>query len=71
VDQEIIDEKREALAAMFVQLTDLQSAAGIIENKGKEKVVLDDETEYDDYEEPTVKPATHLMPIEIKTIVLP
>jgi hypothetical protein len=71
VDQEIIDEKREALAAMFVQLTDLQSAAGIIENKGKEKVVLDDETEYDDYEEPTVKPATHLTPIERKSIVLP
>jgi hypothetical protein len=71
VDQEIIDEKREALAAMFVQLTDLQSAAGIIENKGKEKVVLDDETEYDDYEEPTVKPVPHLTPIERKTIVLP
>jgi hypothetical protein len=73
VDQEIIDEKREALAAMFVQLTDLQSAAGIIENKGKEKVVLDDETEYDDYEEPTVKPVTHLTltPIERKIIVLP
>ena len=71
VDQEIIDEKREALAAMFVQLTDLQSAAGIIENKGKEKAVLDDETEYDDYEEPTVKAVTHLTPIERKTIVLP
>ena len=71
VDQEIIDEKREALAAMFVQLTDLQSAAGIIENKGKERAVLDDETEYDDYEEPIVKPVTHLTPIERKIIVLP
>ena len=73
VDQEIIDKKREALAAMFVQLTDLQSAAGIriIENKGKDRAVLDDETEYDDYEEPTVKSVTHLTPIERKIIVLP
>ena len=56
---------------MFVQLTDLQSAAGIIENKGKERAVPDNKTEYNDYEEPTVKPVTHLTPIEKKIIVLP
>ena len=32
---------------------------------------MDDETEYDDYEEPTVKPDTYLTPIERKIIVLP
>ena len=31
-EQEIIDKKREALSAMFSQLKDLQTIAGVIEN---------------------------------------
>ena len=56
---------------MLVQLKDLQNVAGIIENKANEKVVLDDETEYDEYEESTAQTATQLTPIERSTIVLP
>lgn len=56
---------------MLVQLKDLQNVAGIIENKANEKIVLDDETEYDEYDELTAETATQLTPIERSTIVLP
>jgi len=57
---------------MFVQLKDLQIVAGVIENTTNEKVVLDDETEYDEYdEESIVQTVTNLTPIERKNIVLP
>lgn len=70
-EQEIIEEKRESLVAMFVQLKDLQIAAGITESKANEKPILDIETEYDEYEESTTQTITELSPIERKTIVLP
>lgn len=73
-DQETIDAQRESLAAMFVHLKDLQTAAGIIEHVANEKPILDDETEYDEYEEldePIAQPVTEITPIERKVIVLP
>ena len=71
-DQEVIEEKRNALFAMFVHLKDLQMSARIIENTANENPILDDETEYDEYDEETVSPTiTDITPIERKVIVLP
>jgi hypothetical protein len=70
-EQEIIDEKREALVAMFSQLRDLQAIAGVIGNSVNEKPILDNETEYDEYDESTNQTPPVLTPIERKVIVLP
>lgn len=57
---------------MFVQLKDLQTLAGVIENTSTENPILDDETEYDEYEESAeTQTVTELVPIERKTVVLP
>ena len=48
-EQEVIDEKRAALVAMFAQLKDLQMVASVMENSLKEKPILDNETEFDEY----------------------
>ena len=56
---------------MFVQLKDLQIVAGITKNTANEIPILDDETEYDEYEEFTTQTVTELTPIERKVIVLP
>lgn len=59
---------------MFVQLKDLQITAGITENTKNENPILDDETEYDEYEEEATVLAhtvTEITPIERKVIVLP
>ena len=52
-EQEVIDKKRAALVAMFAQLKDLQMVAGVMENSLKEKLILDNETEFDEYDEYT------------------
>ena len=70
-EQEIIDEKHEALSAMFSQLKDLQTIAGIIKNSTNEKLILDIKTEYDKYDESTNQTPPVLMLIEHKVIVLP
>lgn len=70
-EQEIIDEKRAALVAMFAQLRDFQTVAGIIENSAKEIPVLDNETEYDEYDESTNQTTPVFTPIERKVIILP
>jgi hypothetical protein len=71
-DQEVVEEKRNALVAMFVHLKDLQTSAGIIENTANENPILDDETEYDEYDEETVSATiTVITPIERKVIILP
>ena len=72
-EQEIIDEKRVALVAMFAELRDLQTAAGIIDNSLNEKPILDNELEYDEYEEPTIQTPSVLsgIPVERKVIILP
>jgi hypothetical protein len=57
---------------MFVQLKDLQTLAGVTENTSTGNPILDDETEYDEYEESaTAQTVTELTPIERKVIVLP
>jgi len=58
---------------MFVQLKELQVAAGIIENTSNEIPILDDETEYDEYDEEVqiAQPVRDITPIERKVIVLP
>lgn len=56
---------------MFVQLKDLQIAAGITENAANQNPILDDETEYDDYEELTAQTVSQVTPIERKILVLP
>jgi hypothetical protein len=56
---------------MFAQLRDLQTIAGIIESSVNEKPVLDNETEYDEYDESTNQTTPVLNPIERKIIVLP
>lgn len=70
-EQEIIDEKRDALHAMFVQLKDLEVLAGVIENTSTQNPILDDETEYDEYEEGSAQTVSEMSPIERKVIVLP
>ena len=70
-EQELIDEKCEALSAMFSQLKDLQTIAGVIENFLYEKPILDIETEYDEYDESTNQTPPVLMLMEHKVIVLP
>ena len=72
-DQVIIDDKRDSLVAMFAQLKDLQTLAGIIENTGKEKPILDDETKYDEYEDESLAPTVNEISssIERKVIILP
>jgi hypothetical protein len=70
-EQEAIDEKRAALVAMFAQLKDLQTVAGVIENPVNEKPILDNETEYDEYDESTNQTPHILTPIERKVIALP
>jgi hypothetical protein len=73
-EQEIIDEKRAALVAMFAHLRDLQSIAGIVENSVNEKPVLDNETEYDEYDEydESANQTTPVLnPPERKVIVIP
>lgn len=59
------------MVAMFAQLKDLQTIAGVIESSVNEKAVLDNETEYDEYEESTNPTPPVLTPIERKVIVLP
>ena len=58
---------------MFAELRDLQTAAGIIDNSLNEKPILDNETEYDEYDEPTVQTPSVLsgIPVERKVIILP
>lgn len=56
---------------MFAQLRDLQMIAGIIEISGNEKPVLDNETEYDEYDESTNQTTPVINPIERKVIILP
>jgi hypothetical protein len=70
-EQDVIDEKRAALVAMFAELKDLQTAAGIVENSMNEKPVLDNETEYDEYDESTNQTSPVITPIERKVIILP
>ena len=74
-EQEVIEEKRVSLVAMFSQLKDLQTKAGIIEDTANEKPVLDDEIEYDEYndseEVPISQALSEIIPIERKVIVLP
>jgi hypothetical protein len=70
-EQEIIEEKRAALVAMFAHLRDLQSIAGIVENSLNAKPVLDNETEYDEYDESTNQTTPVLSPIEHKVIIIP
>jgi hypothetical protein len=73
----LVDEKREALISMFLHLKDLQNVAGIMENRSTENPILDDETEYDEYEEPdsesesATQTIIELTPIERKVIFLP
>jgi hypothetical protein len=67
----MVDGKREDLVAMFAQLKDLQIAAGVTENTTNEHPILDNETEYDEYEDSIPQTVTDLLPIERKTIVLP
>lgn len=69
-DQEVIEEKRQALVAMFAKLNDLQTVAGIVESKANENPIVDDEYEYDEYEEDPV-PISKITPIERKVIALP
>ena len=69
--QEIIDEKQSTLVAMFTQLKDLQTLAGIVGSSVNERPVLDNETDYDDYEESTNQTTPTFMPIEHKVIFLP
>ena len=68
---EIIDEKHEALSAMFSQLKDLKTIAGIIENSINEKPILDIKTEYDKYNESMNQTPPVQTLIEHKVIVLP
>lgn len=71
-DQEIIEEKRDALVAMFVQLKDLQIAAGITESAALPMPVLDDETEYDEHDEMiSTETDSEIVPVERKIIVIP
>lgn len=70
-EHEIIDEKRAALMAMFMQLKDLQTQAGITENSVHQKPILDNETEYDEYEESTNQTPPAFTSIERKVIFLP
>ena len=58
---------------MFAELRDLQTAAGIIDNSLNEKPILDNELEYDEYEEPTIQTPSVLsgIPVEWKVIILP
>jgi hypothetical protein len=57
---------------MFVQLMDLQTLAGIIEDAGNERPILDDETQYDEYEDESfAQTLNNITPIERKVIVLP
>ena len=70
-EQEVIDEKRAALVDMFVQLKDLQTVAGVMENLLKEKPILDNETEFDEYDEYMNQAPPILTPIECKVIALP
>jgi hypothetical protein len=71
-DQEVVEEKRNALVAMFIHLKDLQTSAGVIENTANENPILDDKTKYDEYDEETVsQTTTDITPIERKVIVLP
>lgn len=66
-DQEKIDIKREDLVAMFAQLKDLQISAGVTENTTNEHPVLDNEKEYDEYEEDsTEQTVADIIPIERK-----
>jgi hypothetical protein len=67
----MVDGKREDLVAMFAQLKDLQIAAGVTENTTNEHPILDNETEYDEYEDSIPQTVTDLIPIERKIIVLP
>lgn len=71
-DQEMIEEKREALVAMFAQLKELQNSAGIVENTSNQQPVLDEETEYDEPDESTMSNReSDLTPVERKIIVIP
>src|SRR6202522_4804711 len=72
-EQKIIDEKRVALVAMFAELRDLQTAAGVIDNSSNEKPILDNKLEYDKYDEPTIQTPSVLsgIPVERKVIILP
>jgi hypothetical protein len=56
---------------MFVQLKDLQILAGVTENPSTENPILDNETEYDEYEESSTQTVTELTPIERRIIVIP
>ena len=56
---------------MFAQLKDLQMAAGIVENWAAETPIGDNETEYDEYEDPTIPTSSSLSPIERKVLVIP
>ena len=57
---------------MFAQLKDLQISAGVTENTTNEHPVLDNEKEYDEYEEDsTEQTVADIIPIERKTIILP
>lgn len=59
---------------MFVQLKDLQTLAGIIENTENERLILDDETQYDSDEddvESLAQTVNDISPIERKVINLP
>lgn len=70
-DQEIIEEKCEALVAMFVQLKDLQAVAGMTENTANENPILDDENKDNEYENSATQIVMTQTSIKRKTIILP